>query len=146
MVVVRKNLSVEKGEQVLFDDLRYFFYLTNDRTLSAAEIVLFANQRCDQENVIEQLKNGVNALRIPSDDLVSNWAYLVIAALAWNLKSWYGLMAPDPSAGHAIAPHGVQELSASLHPDSVPDCEDRAATGVLRPDLHETLADIFPDL
>jgi hypothetical protein len=30
LVVVRKNLSVEKGEKVLFDDVRYFFYLTND--------------------------------------------------------------------------------------------------------------------
>ena len=102
MVVVRKNLSVEKGEQVLFDDIRYFFYLTNDTGLSAAEIVLFANQRCDQENVIEQLKNGVNALRMPTEDLVSNWAYMVIAALGWNLKSWYGLMTPDPGVGHAI--------------------------------------------
>ena len=58
MVVVRKNLSVEKGEQVLFDDIRYFFYLTNDTSLSATEIVFFANQRCDQENVIEQLKKA----------------------------------------------------------------------------------------
>ena len=112
MVVLRKNLSVEKGEQVLFDDIRYFFYLTNDRTLSAAEIVFFANQRCDQENVIEQLKNGVNALRMPSDDLLSNWAYMVIAALAWNLKSWYGLMAPDQSVGHAI---GRMEFKRFLH-------------------------------
>ena len=112
MVVVRKNLSVEKGEQVLFDDIRYFFYLTNDTSLSAADIVFFANQRCDQENVIEQLKNGVNALRMPSDDLVSNWAYMVMAALAWNLKSWYGLMAPDPSAGHAIA---RMEFKSFLH-------------------------------
>ena len=112
MVVVRKNLSVEKGEQVLFDDIRYFFYLTNDTTLSAAEIVFFANERCDQENVIEQLKNGVNALRMPSDDLVSNWAYMVIAALAWNLKSWYGLMAPDQSVGHAI---GRMEFKRFLH-------------------------------
>ena len=112
MVVVRKNLSVEKGEQVLFDDIRYFFYLTNDTSLSATEIVFFANQRCDQENVIEQLKNGVNALRMPSDDLVSNWAYMVIAALAWNLKSWYGLMAPDQSVGHAI---GRMEFKRFLH-------------------------------
>jgi len=112
MVVVRKNLSVEKGEQVLFDDIRYFFYLTNDTSLSAAEVVFFANERCDQENVIEQLKNGVNALRMPSDDLVSNWAYMVIAALAWNLKSWYGLMAPDKSVGHAI---GRMEFKRFLH-------------------------------
>jgi len=36
--------------------------------LTAAEIVYFANERCDQENVIEQLKNGVNAMRMPTDD------------------------------------------------------------------------------
>ena len=51
-----------------------------------------ANDRCDQENVIEQLKNGVNALRVPLYDLVSNWAYMVIAALAWNIKSWFAMM------------------------------------------------------
>ena len=39
---------------MLFDDIRYFFYLTNDTSLSAAEVVFFANERCDQENVIEQ--------------------------------------------------------------------------------------------
>lgn len=92
MVVVRKNLSVEKGEEVLFDDIRYFFYITNNRSKSKREIVLLANGRCNQENVIGQLKSGVHALRMPSSDLLSNWAYMVIAALAWNLKAWYGLM------------------------------------------------------
>ena len=91
MVVVRKNLSVEKGEAVLFADIRYFFYITNDREKTAAEVVLFANGRCNQENVIAQLKSGVNALRMPADDLVPNWAYMVIAALVWNLKAWFGL-------------------------------------------------------
>ena len=51
-----------------------------------------ANQRCDQENVIEQLKNGVNAMRMPVDNLVSNWAYMVMTALAWNLKAWFALL------------------------------------------------------
>jgi len=92
MVVLRKNISKRKGEQVLFDDLRYFFYVTTRTDLSAAELVSCANQRCDQENVIEQLKNGVNALRMPRYDLVSNWAYMVMAALAWNIKSWFALM------------------------------------------------------
>ena len=58
-----------------------------------------ANGRCDQENVIEQLKNGVNAMRMPVNDLVSNWAYMVIAALAWNLKAWYGLLVPNRERG-----------------------------------------------
>jgi Transposase DDE domain group 1 len=102
MVVVRKNLSVEKGETRLFDEIRYFFYITNDRTLSPQQVVLFANERCDQENVIEQLKNGVNALRMPSDHLLSNWAYMVMAALAWNLKAWFGLLAPDAAVGQQI--------------------------------------------
>lgn len=31
VVVVRKNLSVEKGEDVLFDDIRYFFSLPSQR-------------------------------------------------------------------------------------------------------------------
>src|SRR5207247_8993944 len=40
LVVVRKNLTVERGEWALFDDLRYFFYLTNDFDTPAAELVL----------------------------------------------------------------------------------------------------------
>ncbi len=102
MVVVRKNLTIEKGETRLFDDVRYFFYITNDREMTMQEIVLFANDRCNQENVIGQLKSGVNALRMPSDGLVSNWAYMVIAALAWNLKAWYGLVTLVPAAGRDI--------------------------------------------
>jgi len=102
MVVVRKNLTIEKGERRLFDDVRYFFYITNDRQMTMQEIVLFANDRCNQENVIGQLKSGVNALRMPSDGLVSNWAYMVIAALAWNLKAWYGLVTLVPAARRDI--------------------------------------------
>lgn len=55
-------------------------------------MVAVANDRCDQENIIAQLKSGVNALRVPLYDLLSNWAYMVIAALAWNIKSWFATM------------------------------------------------------
>jgi len=102
MVVVRKNLTVEKGEFRLFDDVRFFFYITNDREMTKEEVVFFANDRCNQENVIGQLKSGVNALRMPSDGLVSNWAYMVIAGLAWNLKAWYGLVTQSASARRDI--------------------------------------------
>lgn len=60
MIVLKKNLSVERGERVLFDDIRYFFYITTLRDRTAEDVVELANGRCDQENVIEQLKNGVN--------------------------------------------------------------------------------------
>jgi hypothetical protein len=97
-VIVRKNLSIQKGEKALLDEIRYFFYITN-RKDAAAKIVGLANGRCDQENVIEQLKNGVSAMRMPVNDLMSNWAYMVMAALAWNLKSWYGLLMPNRERG-----------------------------------------------
>ncbi len=95
MIVVRKNLSEEKGERVLFDDYRYFFYITNDRASTAAEIVFSANDRCNQENLHAQLKHGVCALQAPVDSLVSNWAYMVMTALAWNLKAWLALQLPE---------------------------------------------------
>ena len=48
----------------------------------ADEIVFLANERCNQENLIAQLKGGVKELMTPVDDLVSNRAYVVMASLA----------------------------------------------------------------
>ena len=95
MIVIRKNLSVEQGDKVLFPDIRYFFYITNDRTLTAAEIVFSCNDRCDQENLIEQLSNGPRAFQAPVDNLMSNWGYMLMASLAWTLKSWLALWLPE---------------------------------------------------
>jgi hypothetical protein len=94
MIALRKRISVEKGQEVLFEEYRYFFYITNDRTSTAEEVVYCANDRCDQENLIEQLKNGVRAMRNPLDNLHSNWAYMVMCSLAWSLKAWCGLLLP----------------------------------------------------
>ena len=96
LIILRKKIRVERGQQHLFDQTRYLFYITNvgDDVLTASEVVFEANDRCNQENLIEQLKNGVQALRMPSDGLVSNWAYAVIAALAWNLKIWLSILLP----------------------------------------------------
>jgi hypothetical protein len=96
LIVVRKNLTVEKGEVRLFDDYRYFFYLTNDWKHSPQDIVFEANGRCHQENLNAQLKGGVRALQAPVDNLESNWAYMVMTALAWNLKAWLALWATPP--------------------------------------------------
>jgi len=74
MIVVRKNISREKGEQRLFDEVRYFFYITNDWLSEADEIVFTANDRCNQENLLAQLHGGVRALKAPVDSLESNWA------------------------------------------------------------------------
>jgi len=99
LVVLRKNLSVQQGEKVLFDEVRYFFYITNRMDLTVAEVVELANQRCNQENVIAQLKGAVQAMRMPVNDLNSNWAYMVMTTLAWNLKAWFALLVPDRAKG-----------------------------------------------
>lgn len=104
VVVLRKRISVEQGQEMLFEEYRYFFYITNDRGSSPEQIVFTANDRCDQENLIEQLKNGVGSMRNPLDNLLSNWAYMVMASLAWTLKAWWGLMLPV-GGGRAKATH-----------------------------------------
>jgi Transposase DDE domain group 1 len=102
VVVLRKNLVIEKKGQKVEDQVRYFFYITNERDWSAAEVVYFANDRCNQENLIEQLKNGVRAMRLPVNTLESNWAYMVIGALAWSFKAWLALLQPKAEHRHTL--------------------------------------------
>jgi len=132
IAVVRKNLSVEKGEQVLFDDVRYFFYITNDRERTTAEVVLKANGRCHQENLIEQLKNGVRALQAPVDNLVSPGAPGGVHGDGLAGVDAEGVVrvasSGDRPLGHEVqvretdrSTNGVQDVSERLHAGAVPD-------------------------
>jgi hypothetical protein len=102
MIVLRKTLKVVKGDMDLFDDVRYFFYITNDWKRSTAEMIQFYRNRSDHENDIEQLKNGVKALTPGSNSLLSNWALMAIASMAWDLKAWFGLLLPYRPLGLSI--------------------------------------------
>ena len=95
LIMVRQTIQVEKGQMRLLDEIRYRFYLTNDREATPRAAVFKANHRCDQENLIAQLKGGVHALRAAVDNLTSNWAYMVMTGLAWNLKAWFALSVPE---------------------------------------------------
>jgi hypothetical protein len=118
VVALRKNISVERGENVLFDEYRYFFYITNEMAMTPDEVVDQARQRCNQENLISQLKSDVRALHAPVNTLLANWAYMTMASLAWSLKAWCALLLPDEPAlartprGATPAPphHGVPHL------------------------------------
>jgi len=106
IIVLRKWIVEERGQRTITEDFRYFFYITNDRSLSQDQVIAESNGRCgDQENLIEQLKNGVRALHAPVNTLNANWAYMVIAALAWSLKVWFGLLIP-------VSPRWRQEHEA----------------------------------
>jgi hypothetical protein len=95
VVVVWKELDVYRGQKRLFDDARCFFYLTNDWDKPAEQIVFEANGRCNQENLLAQLKGDVRSLTAPVDNLLSNWAYMVMGSLAWSLKAWAALLLPE---------------------------------------------------
>ena len=113
VVVLRKRLGIDKGGVRLREEYRYFFFITNDRATPTDQIVLKANDRCDQENVIAQLKGGVHALTTPVDNLVSNWAYMVMASLAWTLKAWAALLLPEEprqAAEHRAEKHALLRM------------------------------------
>ena len=104
LVILRKRIRVIEGQLRLADEIRYFFYITNipQKLLGTAAVVRENNSRCHQENLIEQLKNEVHATRMPVAEFDANWAYLVIASLAWNLKAWAGLLLPRKLGARAI--------------------------------------------
>jgi hypothetical protein len=104
LVILRKRIRVTQGQLRLAEEIRYFFYVTNipQRQLSTKGVVRENNARCHQENLIEQLKNGVQATRMPVREFHGNWAYLVIGSLAWNLKAWSGLLLPERLGARSI--------------------------------------------
>ena len=93
VVVVRKNLDEKRGQLLLCEKVRYFFYITNDTEMTKEQVVAEANQRCNQENLIAQLKS-CRALHAPVNTLNANWAYMVMASLALSLKAWFGHLLP----------------------------------------------------
>ena len=95
MVVLFKELEVHQGQQFLFDDMKCFFFITNDFDKPADKIVFEAHQRCNQENLFAHLKTDMRALSAPVNTLASNWAYMVMASLAWSLKAWMALTLPS---------------------------------------------------
>jgi hypothetical protein len=104
IVVLRKLIEEERGQLSVGTDFRYFFYITNDRTLTQDQVIAESNNRCNQENIISQLKSA-RALHAPLNSLDANWAYMVIASLAWSIKAWFALLLP-------IAPRAREQHQA----------------------------------
>ena len=119
MIVLRKQVSVTKGQRKLIDDSPFFFYITNvsSSEKTAEEIVFEANKRCDQENIISQGKQ-MGALAAPLHSTISNGAYMVMASLAWNLKCWLALSLnesgpPKQKAKRKAEKHGLLRMDFS---------------------------------
>lgn len=93
IVVKRQLIEETAGQAALIERYEYRFIITNIESGTPAEIIRFAYGRCDQENTIEQLKNGIAAMRMPTGELEANGAFMLAAELAWNLRAWLSLLA-----------------------------------------------------
>lgn len=98
VVVKRQEVDVSEGQHVLFTEYRQRFVITNipRSEMDAGQVVSFAYGRCDQENIIEQFKNGIAAMRMPTGELLANATFLMAGQLAWCLRSWLSLLALPP--------------------------------------------------
>src|SRR4051794_14663615 len=91
-----KTACSSTGTSGCLREIRYYFYLTNDvDSAAAAMLCTWPTIGCQQENLSDQLKHNVGATRMPVDTLLSNWADMVMSALAWTLKAWCGLRLPE---------------------------------------------------
>jgi len=116
VVVLRKTINVSQGQALLLPEIRYHFYITNvaKSELTARQVIRQSNERCNQENLIEQVKNGVHAMRMPCDTLLANDAYMLIACLAWNFKAWMAQLWPDREQGEELKRMEFRRFVASI--------------------------------
>lgn len=92
IVVIRKQIEVAK-KTGLFDLFTYRFILTDLSEPNLSKLVHYAHGRSNQENLIEQAKNGLSAFRMPTGQLLANEVWMTVAMLAHNFKSYLCLLA-----------------------------------------------------
>ena len=90
--VIKRTPIVDKDDQQLYldDGLRrysYYIVVTNSQDSDTA-VLRTAQGRGNQENLIKDFKHGLGLSHVPTGVLAANQAYVLIAALAWNLKTW----------------------------------------------------------
>ena len=89
LVIRRQLIEHNKGQTCLFQEYRYRYVVTNlPATVSTSRVIDLTYERCDQENIIEQMGSGLAAWRMPVGQFAGNSAWLEIARLAWNLAKW----------------------------------------------------------
>jgi hypothetical protein len=93
--LIARYQEIEEHEQGhLFRLTRFRYVLSNlPPSMSAEGVMDLTYQRCDQENLIEQLQNGVAGMRMPTGGMLSNAAFGTCARLAHNLKPWLAQLA-----------------------------------------------------
>lgn len=93
-LIIRRQRIEESFQGRLFELWRYRYAITSlPSSVTTAEVLRLTYERCDQENVIEQLQSGVAAMRMPTGTLLANAALLACARIAHNFKAWLAMLA-----------------------------------------------------
>jgi predicted peroxiredoxin len=104
IIVVRQLKEIMTGGLFNYYYYQYRFAITNlkETESSTLECLDLIRKRANHENKIEQLESGVFALNMPTKEFYANQAYMTIIAMAWNMKSYLGLLCPDGTLGEKI--------------------------------------------
>jgi hypothetical protein len=89
--MIVKRTPFYQGDQRVIGEFLYSPVITNHRG-AAPSILKHHLARGGAENYIEEFKNGLGARLLPSGRFNANWAWLVIAQLAYNLAQWFKLL------------------------------------------------------
>jgi hypothetical protein len=91
---VRRD-PVEQGEQLSLEEREFHYWViaTNDQQRSADELERWQREKANVENRIKEAKLGLGLDNLPSQIFNANWAYLLLALIAFNLLVWLKLLA-----------------------------------------------------
>jgi hypothetical protein len=85
--VRRANLKVKEN---LFPEYDYTYQvMVTNMTLPAADVWRWYNKRCNVENKIDELKQGLALDQAGQQEMLENAAFSWIKALAYNLVNWF---------------------------------------------------------
>lgn len=89
--MIVKRAPYYEGSQRIIGEFFYTPVLT-DRRGAGSSVLKHHLARGGAENYIEEFKNGIGARHLPCRSFIANWAWLVIAQLAYNLAQFFKLL------------------------------------------------------
>jgi len=152
VVALRKNISVERGENVLFSEYRYFFYITNDRNMTADEIIDQARQRCKPREPHQPAQvrraraarpgqHPVRQLGLHDDGRARLDPESLVRAAATRHPP---LDRASQRATPTPAYHGLPHLPNRVHRDPLPDRHHRPTRPLARPRPQPVARSVLP--
>ena len=88
---IAKRREEKPGDkQMTMDFVKYKYHVvvTNDGEMNPGDCMRFATGRCNVENRLKEMVHGLSIHRLPGKFFMSNWAYLLMVVLAYNLGIW----------------------------------------------------------